>query len=443
MVIIMNFEKKDKKLGQKYAIIFNSCNQMITMTITGDIMVLFLTDILRFSVTDITFVMSIIPLVALIRLPLLFAFKKTDKTKMIMMSIFIKMLVVIALLLTPWDGNDFSVFALLILMYQVSTEFGVGICWQPLLREITDNEDRGSFFAKMRFVFMLITSIYTFSVSVFITDKIQGHQYRILLLLVFLGLLLQLYGLFKLRSTETVKKLKFSLYEKRGKQDSIIEQLRMNKNIVWIFILEIVFTFMGLTLMVVYLSTVMNFPSNLLSMYIALNTASATIVLLVLGRIFDKYVFKIIKSINIFYFVYLVAFLTFFPYAQGRRAALTLLGLALLTGGITSCVNLLLTVLQHRLIRDSRHSFMILNLYQILIYVSSFGIINFLGHIISSADMFVFFVADLIYLDLYKIIISVVILLGMICNVVVNYRLRKAVIMSPPVNDTLPNVNHC
>lgn len=56
----------EKKYCQKQAIIFNSFNQIITNTLAGDIMVLFLTDILLFKTVNITFIISLIPLIGLV-----------------------------------------------------------------------------------------------------------------------------------------------------------------------------------------------------------------------------------------------------------------------------------------------------------------------------------------------------------------------------------------
>ena len=63
--------KRGNTYCQNQAVLFNSVNQMITNTITGDIMVLFLTDVLRFRTLDITFIISLLPLISIIRMPVI------------------------------------------------------------------------------------------------------------------------------------------------------------------------------------------------------------------------------------------------------------------------------------------------------------------------------------------------------------------------------------
>lgn len=408
----------EKKYCQKQAIIFNAFNQIITNTITGDIMILFLTDILLFKTSDITFIVSLIPLLSIIRIPLIFIFRGGDKIKMIKVSVVIKSVLVSILCFFPSNLIDISKYILLIVIYQIAVEFGVGICWQPLMRIITSNNDRGRFFSRMRFVFMMLNSIYVFIISVFIGDVMREEQYKILLGISLFGLLLQLYSINKIGKKHIIQKSEPS----KTKNKSIIHQIKDNKKIFWALLLELMFLCAGFTLNVVYLKTVLGYSSRLVSLYITINNLGGTLLLPIIGKLLDTDYKRGSKYISILYVIYLALLLCLPVYEKSNLMNIVIIvPFAVFSGIIVAGVYLLMTILQHGLIKYSEDSFIVLNLYQMIVYVASFLITNILGSIILKAEIIKIYVASLAF-DLYKI---VNIILITICILVVSVVIKK------------------
>lgn len=405
---------------QTQAIIFNSFNQIITNTLTGDIMVLFLADVLLFKTTDITFILSLIPLISIIRLPLIFLMRGTDYIKAIKYSVIVKTGFVIVLLLIPLNHLSFYKYSILILIYQIAVEYGVGICWQPLMREITTTHDRGGFFGQMRFCFMMLNSLYVFLISVFIGESLTEIQYKLLLLVCLVGLSIQYYAIeklaigknFSLKSCNTNKSIKKLLYE--------------NRAIVRVLLLELMFLCAGVTLNVVYLKNALMYPSKIVSLYITIFNLSSTILLPFIGRILDRNYKKGISYICFIYIFYLIVLLCL-PTNNSKSFVIIIPTIlyAILSGIISSGVYLLMTILQHGCITDSGDSFVVLNIYQIIVYISTFFVTNFMGYIITWTNNTHFSISFFNF-DSFKIINMVAIF----CCMILSKSIKEKIILS-------------
>lgn len=371
---------------QRQAILFNSFNQIITNTLTGDIMVLFLTDVLFFKSQNITLLLSLIPLVCLIRLPLIFLMKKNNYIKAIQKSLIIKLCFVAVLLLMPLKLLSFGSFFALILIYRLAVEYGVGICWQPLMREITDKKNRGSFFGKMRFCFMTLNSLYVFFLSFFIKDALSERQYKLLLLVCLLGLFIQYYAIGRLSAAKT-----FSSQVKVKHKKSIRDLVKENPCLRLLFLLEFLFLWAGVSLNVVYLKSALTYSSKAASVYITVFHLSSTLLLPFAGKVLDKNYRKGLSYICTLYLFYLLSLFCLPPFMGNRLSTiLSLLFYALVSGMISSGIYLLTTLLQHACIRSGEDSFVLLNGYQMLLYIASFLVTNFMGFVITWAKSFRF-----------------------------------------------------
>nr|WP_288828992.1 hypothetical protein [uncultured Clostridium sp.] len=396
----------EKKYCQKQAIIFNSFNQIITNTLTGDIMVLFLTDILLFKIANITFILSLIPLVALVRLPLIFVLRGRSKVKMIEISIIVKVIFVAVLLSVPWNLLGVWNYTALIIIYQISTEYGVGICWQPLMREITSISDRGQFFSRMRFVFMSLNTLFILLLAFFVGDVMNSLQYKALLCVSLFGLLLQFYTIRKISRKQII------IANNEGHKISrpLLQQLSDNKKILWALILDLLFLCIGFTLNVVYLKTVMGYSSKLVSLYITLNNLGGTLFLPFMGRVLDRNLQKGNRYICRLYLIYMVVLVMLPVYVSGSMINVVFITIfSLLSGVIASGVYLMMTIIQHSLVK-TEDSFMVLNLYQIIIYAVAFVSTNVFGSIINYAGHDRISIIYLFSLDIFKCVYAFLIL---------------------------------
>jgi hypothetical protein len=388
----------EKKYCQKQAIIFNSFNQIITNTLTGDIMVLFLTDILLFKIENITFILSLIPLVALVRLPLIFVLRGGSKVKMIEISIIVKVIFIAVLLSVPWNLLGVWKYTALIIIYQISAEYGVGICWQPLMREITTIRDRGQFFSRMRFVFMSLNTIFVFLLTFFVGDVMNSFQYKALLYVSLFGLSLQFYAIRKISRKQII------IDNNDGNKISrpFLQQLSDNKKILWALILDLLFLCIGFTLNVVYLKTVLGYSSKLVSLYITLNNLGGTLILPLMGRVLDRNLQKGSRYICRLYLIYMVVLIMLPVNLSGSMINVVFITMfSLLSGVIASGVYLMMTILQHSLVK-TEDSLMVLNLYQIIIYAAAFVSTNVFGSIINYASHVRISMIYLFSLDIFK-----------------------------------------
>jgi hypothetical protein len=389
---------REKRYCQKQAIIFNSFNQIITNTLTGDIMVLFLTDILLFKIVNITFIISLIPLVALVRLPLIFVFRGWSKVKMIEISIIVKVIFVVVLLSVPWNLLGVWNYTALIIIYQISTEYGVGICWQPLMREITTISDRGQFFSRMRFVFMSLNTIFVFLLAFFVGDVMSIIQYKALLYVSLFGLTLQFYAIRKISRKQNI------INNNNGNKISkpFLQQISDNKKILWALILDLLFLCIGFTLNVVYLKTVLGYSSKLVSLYITLYNLGGTLLLPLMGRVLDRNLQKGSRYICRLYLIYMVVLIMLPVNLSGSIINVVFITIfSLLSGVIASGVYLMMTILQHSFVK-TEDSFLVLNLYQIIIFAAAFVSTNVFGSIINYARHDRISMTFLFSLDIFK-----------------------------------------
>lgn len=410
----------EKKYCQKQAIIFNSFNQIITNTLTGDIMVLFLTDILLFKIANITFILSLIPLVALVRLPLIFILRGRNKVKMIEISIIVKVIFVAVLLSVPWNLLGVWNYTALIIIYQISTEYGVGICWQPLMREITSISDRGQFFSRMRFVFMSLNTLFILLLAFFVGDVMNSLQYKALLCVSLFGLLLQFYTIRKISRKQII------IANNEGHKISrpLLQQLNDNKKILWALILDLLFLCIGFTLNVVYLKTVLGYSSKLVSLYITLNNLGGTLFLPFMGRVLDRNLQKGNRYICRLYLIYMVVLVMLPVYVSGSMINVVFITIfSLLSGVIASGVYLMMTIIQHSLVK-TEDSFMVLNLYQIIIYAVAFVSTNVFGSIINYAGHDRISMIYLFSLDIFKCVYAFLILSSVVIVKIVFHKMN-------------------
>ena len=410
----------EKKYCQKQAIIFNSFNQIITNTLTGDIMVLFLTDILLFKIANITFILSLIPLVALVRLPLIFVLRGRSKVKMIEISIIVKVIFVAVLLSVPWNLLGVWNYTALIIIYQISTEYGVGICWQPLMREITSISDRGQFFSRMRFVFMSLNTLFILLLAFFVGDVMNSLQYKALLCVSLFGLLLQFYTIRKISRKQII------IANNEGHKISrpLLQQLSDNKKILWALILDLLFLCIGFTLNVVYLKTVLGYSSKLVSLYITLNNLGGTLFLPFMGRVLDRNLQKGNRYICRLYLIYMVVLVMLPVYVSGSMINVVFITIfSLLSGVIASGVYLMMTIIQHSLVK-TEDSFMVLNLYQIIVYAVAFLSTNVFGSIINYAGHDRISIIYLFSLDIFKCVYAFLILSSVVIVKIVFHKMN-------------------
>jgi MFS family permease len=181
-----------------------------------------------------------------------------------------------------------------------------------------------------------------------------------------------------------------------------LQQLSDNKKILWALILDLLFLCIGFTLNVVYLKTVLGYSSKLVSLYITLNNLGGTLILPLMGRVLDRNLQKGSRYICRLYLIYMVVLIMLPVNLSGSMINVVFITMfSLLSGVIASGVYLMMTILQHSLVK-TEDSLMVLNLYQIIIYAAAFVSTNVFGSIINYASHVRISMIYLFSLDIFK-----------------------------------------
>lgn len=223
---------------------------------------------------------------------------------------------------------------------------------------------------------------------------------------VIFGLLLQFYTIRKISRKQII------IANNEGHKISrpLLQQLSDNKKILWALILDLLFLCIGFTLNVVYLKTVLGYSSKLVSLYLTLNNLGGTLFLPFMGRILDRNLQKGNRYICRLYLIYMVVLVMLPVYVSGSMINVVFITIfSLLSGVIASGVYLMMTILQHSLVK-TEDSFMVLNLYQIIIYVVAFVSTNVFGSIINYAGHDRISMIYLFSLDIFKCVYAFLIL---------------------------------
>ncbi|MFW5845797.1 MAG: MFS transporter, partial [Planctomycetota bacterium] len=175
--------------GQRAALRTNMFAIVTQFIVAGPIMVLFANDVLRFEPATIGALLGLLPLVGLIRLPLLGWLGRFRRRRLLIATDCLRLGMVLLLLVLPLATLQSAWFyAGLLVLFTALQQIGMGTVWQPLMRDITTSQDRGRFFARMRFVFTFVNACTTGLIAAVVGDQIDLDTYRVLLVGVLLAI---------------------------------------------------------------------------------------------------------------------------------------------------------------------------------------------------------------------------------------------------------------
>lgn len=278
------------EVGQRNVIRGQLFTRVVTYITTGAMMQLFANDVLGYSPMRIASILAIIPMVAFIRFPILSRIRRLGYVRMLILSTMCKAIVIAALMVVPLSSLSFTLYLSLLLLFSIAGQLGGGTVWQPLLRDITTNDNRGRFFARMRFTFTLVSMIMTAIIPFFIEDAITINQYRFLLGIALLGLINYIFWIRKVPELESV-----SAIGKRaatGELRNLWRVLKSSKLMRKPLFIVLCFQFSLFPILILYFRQMLNIPSSLITTYTFMAIAGSTLSLLVWGRIADAIGFK-------------------------------------------------------------------------------------------------------------------------------------------------------
>ena len=101
-----------KKSYQSSMVGLNLSNQIVSITITGDFMILFMSQILGFSDLQNSWLITMLPIIALVRIPLSYLMRRKNLLDLMRWSILSKLCLLGILVVIPYESVTFSIYAL-------------------------------------------------------------------------------------------------------------------------------------------------------------------------------------------------------------------------------------------------------------------------------------------------------------------------------------------
>ncbi|MHC4873283.1 MAG: MFS transporter [Planctomycetota bacterium] len=348
----------DRVLGQKYAVRANLGMGLIGHLVVHAFMMLYATDVLGFSATKISFAAALLPLITILRIPILNVFKKFTKVTIIKFSDTSNIICIALIMMIPAQHMSFYLFVIIITFFCFFSRVGIQTVWQPLLKDITTDNDRSRFFSRMRLAFNVFTTASMALISFLIGSSITEIQYKLLLGIAVLAYMNHMY---------------WAHFIPEKKSDSAEEQsisLMQNLKIFWEiirfspvmrrpFIICMLSTPMMLVSFTVYLKKILFVPSNVVSLYVMCGTLGAGLGLTVWGKITDTIGFRPVKiGLRILFIMTMFVMLLVAPYSQNIQtwqdmniiefySSVILCFFGIVTGMLLSGIYLCVTTFMH------------------------------------------------------------------------------------------------
>ena len=261
----------------------------INYVVFGGVMMLFANDVLGLSPTRIGGILAFFPLVGLARFALLERIRRLGKARTVANGGLVSLAAVVFLLAVPARYLTFPFYVAILLIYYMASDLSLGIAWQPLLRDITSHEDRGRFFARMRFIFSLVTVLVTALVPMLVGKEIAEWQYKALLAFPIVGLANRIFWVRK------IPELKPQATAERGgprPAARLLHVIRTSALMRAPLLVAILLLLPAFSVYPIYLKRIMHVPSDIVSVYLFAGTLGSALSLLVWGKVSDTIGFR-------------------------------------------------------------------------------------------------------------------------------------------------------
>lgn len=366
-----------KKSYQSSMVGLNLSNQIVSITITGDFMILFMSQILSFSDLQNSWLITMLPIIALVRIPLSYLMRRKNLLDLMRWSILFKLCLLGILVVIPYESVTFSIYALFLVLYQIAVELGFGLAWNPLILLLTEEKVRAKFLSYLG-LFQLVTSFYTLLISFFIGKELTALHYRWLLVIAIASLFLQVILLKQLQTDYHL----FQNHQETGRMDwqALKKQLWHH---VRILLLDSLILYVTLTMNVLYMVQVLHLSANLVSLYSSMSLLGNVLAFALAGPCFEK-------RRSTFFTILLVVtgceilLIFFLPHDAVSYTTFWSIGWGLLNGAVGALWGLYISLVKHQAASPS--PFTIWNIYQGIAYLVSVLIFYLSGNLVHLAS---------------------------------------------------------
>ena len=287
---VANLTPAERGRAQKHAMLGHMMGPFAGNVVAGQYMMLFATDVLQYNPLTIAAIVAFTPLITFFRLPMMGPVRQFGRIRTLKVGRSIQVLAIVLLLLTPAHLLTPLIYAGLIFLFLISRELGIGLVWQSLLRDYTTNEDRGKFFARMRFSFnttnLVLNGIIIFLVGKAVTEGV----YKGMLLISLAGMLNSLFWIKFLPDTSAERRKTGA--EEGTKSISFLNILRHSPLMRLPLLVTLLTTAASLPLGVIYFRQMLHVPANLVAMFIFFSTTGSALFFFLWGRLADTIGFR-------------------------------------------------------------------------------------------------------------------------------------------------------
>ena len=162
-----------KKSYQSSMVGLNLSNQIVSITITGDFMILFMSQILSFSDLQNSWLITTLPIIALIRIPLSYLMRRKNLLDLMRWSILSKLCLLGILVVIPYESVTFSIYALFLVLYQIAVELGFGLAWNPLILLLTEEKVRAKELTALYYRWLLVIALASLFMQFILLKQLQ------------------------------------------------------------------------------------------------------------------------------------------------------------------------------------------------------------------------------------------------------------------------------
>ncbi len=370
----MSIEKRNnsltaaqRALGQRSALLANLFMGGINFIMQGVIMMLYANDVLGFTPKRIAYVLAAMPLVGLLRLAFLENIRRIGMVQVLTATAAARLVCIVLLCAIPASHLSFPLYLAIMVGYAATQRIGAGAVWQPLLKDITTNGDRGRFFARMRFSFTSVSALICGLIPLFVGAHITEWQFKALLMLAAAGMINNLFWVRRIPEISNRDEKPLSGIQVKR----VLAVMKTSRLLRSPLLISCLFVVMGLPLYPLYLKQMLNVPSNVVSWMLFAATLGGALSLLLWGHIADQLGFKpMLKGLLYLAILFLPFHVLLSPF--DAHAAFTpkewvslvvLLTHGLVGGALGAGTGIAMTSIQHAMVRR-KDSIEAMNLFQ-------------------------------------------------------------------------------
>lgn len=325
-------------------------------------MVLFMSQVLGFSAQENSWLMTLLPIIALVRIPLSYLMRHQNLLDLMKWGILGKLALLVLLLALPYQALLFEYYTIFLIAYQVLVELGFGLAWNPMVLLGTQEKTRAAFLSRLG-LFQLVSSLYTLLVSFFMGKELTSLHYRLLLLVAVLSLVLQHFFLRRFKEDKVL----FQSQRDSGKMDWSLLKSQLGRHLSLI-LLDGLILYLTLTMNVLYMVQVLHLSAQQVSLYSSMTLLGNVLALTFLGPTFEKRRALFFISLLILTGCDILLLIAL-PKNGIAYSPFWSIGWGLLSGAVGSLWSLYISLLKHR--AATPHPFTIWNIYQGFAYVIS------------------------------------------------------------------------